>query len=316
MDFEDDGYSSYFRTKEDSGGLGFPCMSDFQNCRTFVTFLRLFYNATKKFSDSLYVTSNAFYEEIFVIQESISNLVKSQNTLLKNTVTNMQTKFKKYCGEGEKINLLLYVAVVFDPRKKLRFFMFSFSEIYGNAVAEVMVDKVKDLLYKLYNFYSSIHSPNVQEQSGSGRIELESDASDPYVMVHSRYERFVQVKQSVGCSNELEKYLPENCDGRKYVNFEILEWWKDNCSRYQVLSKVFKDVLVVPVSTVASESAFSTGGHIVDQFRSSLSPLMVQNLVCSQNWLQVTVPISHRQLRDDVKALGEELLDLGNMFKF
>ena len=75
MDFEDDGFSSYFRTREDSGGLGSPCMSDFQNCRAFVTFLRLFYNATKKFSGSLYVTSVAFYDEIFVIQESISNLV-------------------------------------------------------------------------------------------------------------------------------------------------------------------------------------------------------------------------------------------------
>ena len=42
MDFEDDGYSSYFRTKEDNGGLRSPCMSDFQNCRAFVTFLRLF----------------------------------------------------------------------------------------------------------------------------------------------------------------------------------------------------------------------------------------------------------------------------------
>ena len=316
MDFEDDGYSSYFRTKEDSGGLGSPCMTDFQNCRAFVTFLRLFYNATKKFSGSLYVTSNAFYDEIFVIQESISNLVKSQNTLLKSTATNMQTKFEKYWGEGEKINPLLYVAVVFDPRKKLRFLKFSFSEIYGNAVAEVMVDKVKDLLFKLYNFYTCIHSPNVQDQSGSERTELETDASDPYVMVHSRYERFLQVEQSVGCSNELERYLAENCDGRKDANFEILEWWRDNCNRYQVLSKVVKDVLAVPVSTVASESAFSTGGRIVDPFRSALSPLMVQNLVCSQNWLQATVPISHRQSRDDVEALEEELLDLGNMLKF
>ena len=58
MDFEDDGYSSYFRTKEDSGGLESPCMSDFKNCRAFVTFLRLFYNATKEFSGSLYVISN------------------------------------------------------------------------------------------------------------------------------------------------------------------------------------------------------------------------------------------------------------------
>ena len=134
MDFED-GYLLYFRTKEDSGSLGSPCMTNFQNCRAFVIFLRLFYNATKKFSGSLYFTSNAFYNEIFVIQESISNLVKSQNTLLKSTTTNMQTKFEKYWGEGEKINPLLYVTVVFDPRKKLRFLKFSFFEIYGNAIA-------------------------------------------------------------------------------------------------------------------------------------------------------------------------------------
>ena len=228
----------------------------------------------------------------------------------------MKTKFEKYRGEGEKINSFFYVAMVLDPWKKLRFLKFSFYEIYGNAVAKVMVDKVKDLLYKLYSFYSSIHSPNVQEQSRSERTELKSDASDPNVMVHSRYEHFLQVEQSVGCSNELEKHLAKNCDGRKDVNFEILEWWRDNCSRYQVLSKVAKDVLAVPVSTVASESTFSTRGRIVDPFWSSLSPLMVQNLVCSQNWLQPTVPISHRQSRDDVEALEEELLNLGIMFKF
>ena len=83
-----------------------------------------------------------------------------------------------------------------------------------------------------------------------------------------------------------------------------------------MLSKVAKDVLAVPVFTVESKSAFSTGGRTVDPFRSSLSPLMVQNLVSSQNWLQATVPISHCQSRDDVEVLEEELLDLGNMLKF
>ena len=83
-----------------------------------------------------------------------------------------------------------------------------------------------------------------------------------------------------------------------------------------MLSKVAKDMLVVPVSTVASESAFNTEGRIVDPFQSSLSPLIVQNLVCAQNWLQATVPISHRHSRDEVEALEEEFHDLGNMFKF
>ena len=67
MDFEDDNYSSYFMNKENSGGLESPSGIDFQNCRTFVGFLKLFYNATKKFSGSLYVTSNIIFDEKFVV---------------------------------------------------------------------------------------------------------------------------------------------------------------------------------------------------------------------------------------------------------
>ena len=80
-----------------------------------------------------------------------------------------------------------------------------------------------------------------------------------------------------------------------------------------MLSKLARDVLDVPVSTVASESAFSTGGRILDPFWSSLSPLMVQNLVCAQDWLQALVPISFRKSKDEVEALEDVFHDLGNM---
>ena len=90
--------------------------------------------------------------------------------------------------------------------------------------------------------------------------------SDPYAMVNSRYERFLEVEKSIGCSNEIEKYLAENCESRRDVKFEILEWWKANSDRYQVLSKMARDVLAVHISTIASELAFSTGGRILDPF--------------------------------------------------
>ena len=52
-------------------------------------------------------------------------------------------------------------------------------------MGKVMVNKVKDLLMKLYNFYYFVNSPNVQEPSGSERTQMLGDASDSYVMVHS-----------------------------------------------------------------------------------------------------------------------------------
>ena len=214
------------------------------------------------------------------------------------------------------MNHLLYVAMVLDPRKKLRFFKFCFSEIYGNEVADVMVELVRGSLVKLYDYYSRVDSPNVQVPSGSERTDIGESigCSDPYAMVNSRFDRFLEAEQSIGCSNEIDKYLDENCESRRGdVKFEILGWWKVNSNRYQVLSKLARDVLAVPVSTVASESAFSTGGRILDPFRSSLSPLMVQNLVCAQDWLQALVPISFRKSKDEVEVLEDEFHDLGNM---
>ena len=85
-----------FVDKENSGVLESPNGIDFQNCRTFVGFLKLFYNATKKFSGSLYVISNTFFDEIFVIQENFAHLIKSQSLLLKNMATKIESKFDKH----------------------------------------------------------------------------------------------------------------------------------------------------------------------------------------------------------------------------
>ena len=41
--------------------------------------------------------------------------------------------------------------------------------------------------------------------------------------------------------------------------------------------------MVIPVSIVASKSAFSTGGRVLDPFRSSLAPKTVEAIICAQN---------------------------------
>ena len=64
-------------------------------------------------------------------------------------------------------------------------------------------------------------------------------------------------------------------------------------------------MLAVHVSSVASESAFSMGGRILDIFCSSLALEMVQSLICTQNWLQSSVQILLRQSMDDVELFED-----------
>ncbi|KAK2645113.1 hypothetical protein Ddye_020308 [Dipteronia dyeriana] len=66
--------------------------------------------------------------------------------------------------------------------------------------------------------------------------------------------------------------------------FDLLLWWKTYTYRYPVLSHLARDVLVIPVSTVSSEQAFSTNGRIIEPRRSCLSPEMVEVLTCLRDW--------------------------------
>ncbi|KAF5807215.1 putative HAT dimerization domain, ribonuclease H-like superfamily [Helianthus annuus] len=42
--------------------------------------------------------------------------------------------------------------------------------------------------------------------------------------------------------------------------FDVLKWRSQNCSKFPVLSKMAKDIFGIPITTVASELAFSAGG--------------------------------------------------------
>jgi hypothetical protein len=70
-------------------------------------------------------------------------------------------------------------------------------------------------------------------------------------------------------SSELDAYWLKSPIAR-IDNFDILDWWKANSTEYPILDSMSRDVLVVPTSTVASESALSTGRRFILDFRSRL----------------------------------------------
>ena len=89
-------------------------------------------------------------------------------------------------------------------------------------------------------------------------------------------------------------------------------WWKVNEPRFPILAEMVRDVLAIPISSVASECAFSTGGRVLDPFRSSLTPKIVQSLICVQDWLRSeSFPIN---IEEDLEYL--EQLELGKNLIF
>ncbi|CAH9087022.1 unnamed protein product [Cuscuta europaea] len=67
--------------------------------------------------------------------------------------------------------------------------------------------------------------------------------------------------------------------------FNISLWWKVNGVKYPTLQAIARDILAIPVSTVASESAFSGSGRLVSPHRNRLHPNMIEAFMCAQSWL-------------------------------
>lgn len=84
---------------------------------------------------------------------------------------------------------------------------------------------------------------------------------------------------NVKCELDLEEDpLPDDDD------LNVLCFWQ-KIRKYPTLRKIARAILAIPISTVASESAFSMGGMVISPHRSKLHAKTVEALMCLQNWI-------------------------------
>ena len=111
------------------------------------------------------------------------------------------------------------------------------------------------------------------------------------------FKRSRQITQGVGTSrastsesfSDLLVYEGQNSDFNADDTFAILHWWKENAHSMPILSLVARDVLAAPASTVSSESAFSSGGRVINDHRHSLKEETVEACVCIKDWRDAEV---------------------------
>jgi hypothetical protein len=286
---EEDGYfvSTLFEGGQGRRGLGPPTFEDWENVRVFLKFLKLFYDVTMLLSGSLYVTSNMYFQEICGIQAHLQAFSESGDYVLSAMAEKMKMKYNKYWGDLDRVNLMLFIAVVLDPRTKLDSLDYWFKEVFSVEQATRMITKLRCHLDKLYDHYDNNggSSSRVHNGSDSSTTIDESESSDNSFHFRSKFQKYRAFKSDVESNSELDRYLMEDVE-KMNVNFDILNWWKVNSTKFSILAQIARDVLAILITTVASESAFSTEGRVLDPFRSSLAPTTVEALICSQNWLR------------------------------
>lgn len=253
----------------------------------------------------------------------------SDDYLRQTMATRMKDKYNKYWGnwhdnendnenanegrgkgklkEKENMNLLIFVATALDPRYKLsNYTKLAIGEMFGEEKGENVWNAVRQCFYDLFEEYRSMYSPNDDSMAEVNEDQTQKRGGR---MMRSLIAKKMKVGSGSICitKSEIDKYLSEDNEDDNN-KFDILAWWKVNESRFPILARIARDVLAIPISTVASESVFSTGGRILDDFRSSLTPFMVQALICTQDWLRRSTLINIEEDVEELTKLEEELI--------
>uniref|UniRef100_A0A803MDM2 BED-type domain-containing protein n=1 Tax=Chenopodium quinoa TaxID=63459 RepID=A0A803MDM2_CHEQI len=100
---------------------GVPSLDDWAKAKGLSICHKRFYEATKRMSGSLYVTSNMHFHEVLAILTSLLEWESSDDLELCLMSSQMREKFEKYYGDLGKTNVMVLIAVILDPRYKLKF---------------------------------------------------------------------------------------------------------------------------------------------------------------------------------------------------
>ncbi|CAO2147204.1 unnamed protein product [Urochloa humidicola] len=256
-----------------------PTETDWKIAQDICDRLKMFFELTELLSGTKYVTANLFFPRICGIYLAIRKWSTSEIPMVEKMAAKMKEKFNKYWAD---VHGLMAVATVLDPRFKLHLLKALFTNIYGAEGAENKLIEIKELLYKLVKEYqqsedvgtSSTAALEVSSSSGVGTDEV-FDLFDQYMSSQPANSAYVRT--------ELDLYLDEPTLHRTQ-DLDIVNWWKYGGIKFPTLQRIARDVMAIPVTSVASESVFSTGGRIISPHRSRLAPKMIEALMSMQAW--------------------------------
>ncbi|XP_020401589.1 zinc finger BED domain-containing protein RICESLEEPER 1 [Zea mays] len=258
-----------------------PSAVDWEKVEVACRYLKLLYDSANNIMAVENPTANIFFHDAWTIQREISNATDHQdpNSVSSSIAKGVHETFGKYWKD---CNVVLAIAVVMDPRFKMKIVEFSYSKIYGPTKGAKYVKLVDGVVHELYKEYVTQTLPLMPNHVGDKNIPR-----DPTSIGNLQSGFEVSIVKS-----ELDQYLEEALVPR-ILEFDILNWWKLNAVRYPTLSRMARDVLAIPVSTVGrGSSVFAAGteAKMLDDYQSSLHPETLEALFCAKDWLRHSSP--------------------------
>ncbi|CAN0841101.1 Zinc finger BED domain-containing protein DAYSLEEPER [Linum grandiflorum] len=260
-----------------------PSLLEWKQVETICSILKHLVDAANILGVSTNPISITFFHETWRIQAELSRLAATGDPFVDGFIKGLQEKIEKYVKD---CSLVLAIAVVMDPRFKMKLVEFSFRKIYGDD-APIYIKIVDDGVHELFQEYVSLPLPltptyeeNSNDMNGgeNQRAAVDNGLTD--------FDMYIMETTSHQTKSELDMYLDDSLLPR-LQHIDLLSWWRENKMKYPTLSKMARDILSIPVSTASAENVFDTVlPRQLDQYRSSLRPETVEALVCAKDWMK------------------------------
>ncbi|KAJ0890681.1 putative transcription factor/ chromatin remodeling BED-type(Zn) family [Helianthus annuus] len=278
-------------------------MDEWKQVDILCTFLKLLLDAANLLTGPLYPTTDAFFHEAWKIQLELKHASTSDDAFIRKLTRSMHERFDEYWNN---CYLVFSIAVVMDPRFKMKRVEFSFARIYHED-ADRWIKAVSDGVHELFLDYlvqmlppptfvvdenCSLTTDTLQEEQTSLHCEtVKTEAPENEILLStsdglSDFDVYISgIANHQYMKPELDEYLEESVLPRMQ-EFDVLGWWKLNRRKYPTLSKMACDILSIPISTSFQDSVFATTRNKMDKYRCSLKPSFLEALVCAKDWLQ------------------------------
>ncbi|KAG6401263.1 hypothetical protein SASPL_138114 [Salvia splendens] len=285
--------------------VGVPGEEDWIEVRKMCSFLHSFYAMTRLVSGTTYATSYSFLMEMCDIFLIIKRLEDDEDAEIRYMAKKMMEKLGKYWLEGHELNpnmnKILYIAAMLDPRQKMKHVQHCLKTLYGDARANELAEELRKSVFDLFELYKREFTPvaaKTQPQTASAS-QMSNRSTNLRLLGRSSCNILCVASEDdddddEDGSSELTRYFAEKQFKANEDDFGILMWWKTYGISYPILSEMAKDILAIPIPSVASESAISMGG----MSNSSSADLMEEE--------GEPIPFLKKQYYETVEALHKD----------
>lgn len=174
----------------------------------------------------------------------------------------------------------------FNLKNKVKTALYNAIKHYWNVPQEHgMLATLLDPRFKDLEFASEVVRTKTLEQIKKAYQDINNLANNNQEIECSLVKSNSFLARMFQNSNNLDEV--DNYLASPKIHFENcpLSWWKNNESRFPILSKLAKKYLAIPATSTSSERLFSQAGNIMTIKRTQLTAITFENLIfCKKNW--------------------------------